>query len=113
MSTDDTKLKTNLLHHGVADTLGSIGAIMPATVSREFEEQFGVPRSTATGSPKGLDTTRRQRPASKNANEFEWRSLCRFDQRIVDLLIELFRHRRHSFVAMCAIDQQAEQFRRL
>jgi hypothetical protein len=54
MSTDDTKLKTNLLHHGVADTLGSIGAIMPATVSREFEEQFGVPRSTATGSPKGL-----------------------------------------------------------
>ena len=36
-------LKTNLLHHGVADTLGSIGAIMPATLSREFEEQFGVP----------------------------------------------------------------------
>jgi hypothetical protein len=27
-------LKTNLLHHGVADTLGSIGAIMPATLSR-------------------------------------------------------------------------------
>jgi hypothetical protein len=36
-------LKTNLLHHGVADTLGSIGAIMPASLSREFQEQFGVP----------------------------------------------------------------------
>jgi hypothetical protein len=36
-------LKTNLLHHGVADTFGSIGAIMPASLSREFEEQFGVP----------------------------------------------------------------------
>ena len=36
-------LKTNLLHHGVADTLGSIGAIMPATLSRKFEDQFGVP----------------------------------------------------------------------
>jgi hypothetical protein len=36
-------LKTNPLHHGVADTLGSIGAIMPATLDREFEDQFGVP----------------------------------------------------------------------
>jgi hypothetical protein len=36
-------LKTNLLHHGVADTLGSIAAIMPARLSREFEEQFGEP----------------------------------------------------------------------
>jgi hypothetical protein len=36
-------LKTNLLHHGIAYTFGSIGAIMPASLSREFEEQFGVP----------------------------------------------------------------------
>jgi len=36
-------LKTNPLHHGVADTLGSISAIMPATLSREFEDQFDAP----------------------------------------------------------------------
>jgi hypothetical protein len=46
--TDDTKLKTNLLDHGVVDTLGSFGAIMPATFNREFEARFRVPRSTAT-----------------------------------------------------------------
>jgi hypothetical protein len=54
-------LKTTLLHHGVADTLGSIGAIMPATLSREFEEQFGVPLYAATGSPIGSASTAKQR----------------------------------------------------
>ena len=40
--TDDTRSEDELLHHGVADTLGSIGAIMPATLDREFEDKFGV-----------------------------------------------------------------------
>ena len=44
------KLTTNLLDHGVADTLGLVGAIMPATLNCEFDAHFGVPRSTATGS---------------------------------------------------------------
>jgi signal transduction histidine kinase len=55
------------LHHGVVDTLGSVGAIMSAAVIREFEAHFEAPRWTAMGSPTGFeDTVRRpwRRPAS-------------------------------------------------
>ena len=93
---------------------------MPATPSREFEEQFGVPlygygiterpyRYDAAAAPQAREAAS---PGIQELhNESEWRSLCRFDQSVEDLLIKLFRHRSHSFVAMRAIDQQAEQFR--
>jgi hypothetical protein len=51
----------NLLDHGAADTLGSIGAIRSAPLSREHQSHIGVPRSTATGSPKGSADAARQR----------------------------------------------------
>jgi hypothetical protein len=61
------KLTTNLLDHGVADTLGLVGAIMPATLNCEFDAHFGVQRSTATGSPKSsTGATRPQRRGSAN-----------------------------------------------
>ena len=89
---------------------------MPATVSREFESNSVSPLDSYEKALYDAATAAQARepPGIQELhNESEWRSLYRFDQRIVDLLIELFRHRRHSFVAMCAIDQQAEQFRRL
>jgi hypothetical protein len=55
----------NLLDHGVADALGSLGAITPATVNREYRAHFGVPRSKATAPPKGSAGAARH-PAATN-----------------------------------------------
>jgi hypothetical protein len=63
----------NLLDHGAADTLGSIGAIMSVTLSREQQWHIGVPRSTATGSPKGsADAARQRRRSGHPAATSEW-----------------------------------------
>jgi hypothetical protein len=49
---------TKLLDNGVVDTLGWFGAVMPATFNREFEAQFGVPRSTVRDHRKALQVRR-------------------------------------------------------
>jgi hypothetical protein len=72
------------LHHGVADTLGSIGAIMPATVSREFESNSVSPLDSYEKALYDAATAAQARepPGIQELhNESEWRSLCRFDQR--------------------------------
>jgi hypothetical protein len=95
------------LDHGVVDTLGLVGAIMPATLNCEFDTHFRVRRSTDIGSKKS--STGHAAAASWAANlrppgisscitNLNGISLFRSDQSVVNLLIELFRQR-DTFVA--------------
>lgn len=90
----------NLLDHGAADTLGSIGAIMSGTsvpnTSRISEYRARRLRDRRKALPRGSGAG----PASGSYYRIAWRSLCRCDQSVGDLLIELFRHHRHTFVAI-------------
>ena len=92
----------NLLDHGAADTLGSIGAIMSGPQSRipvAFRcaalDGYGV-----AGRLCGCRAIAAQARASGSYYRIAWRSLCRCDQSVGDLLIEFFRHRSHTFVAI-------------